>query len=33
MGDKTDPCPIPTLMLKNGEENFFQKYQVFLPTR
>ena len=33
MGNKADPCPIPTSTLKNGEEKLFHKYWIFLPTK
>ena len=33
MGDKAEPCPIPTLTLKKEEEKLFQRYFVFLPTK
>ena len=33
MGDKAEPCPTPTLTLKEEEEKLFQRYFVFLPTR
>jgi len=29
MGDRVEPCPTPTLILKREEEKLFQRYQVF----
>ena len=33
IGDRAEPCPTPTLMLKEGKIKSFQQYWVFLPTR
>jgi len=33
IGNKTEPCPTPTLILKKEEEKFFYKYWVLLPTK
>ena len=33
MGNKTESCPIPILILKKEKEKLFYKYWVLLPTR
>jgi len=33
IGKRDDPCPTPMSILKNGEEELFQRYLVFLPIR
>ena len=33
IGERAEPCSIPTLILKKWEEKLFQLYCVFLLTR
>ena len=33
IGERENPCPTPTLTLKEGDMKLFQRYFVFLPTR